>query len=202
MTNTINNTRIQELTQTHIAARQEYDIQTAAIAAEQAKARTEYESKTAELNKQLQAKISDYNHVVRNTLSKFGSDSELVNALTQQLVIFYGSTFLDFDAHSKEYIFDSKGVQQRVSISLLQNDPIAVARYTRRMIRQFQAGRRQRDYNNAKSNLTSAKSALTRQRKAVETTQLILDNAELFQKKYEARLAKRLMRKQQSQTKN
>jgi hypothetical protein len=199
MSHSNNFVRIQELTQTHITARQEYEQQSAEIAKQQALARKEYDLKNAELNKQLQAKLSNYNTVVMNTLRKFSSDSWMIQVLMDKLIVPYGSTFVDLDLRKGEYVFESKGKQQRIHVSLLQNDPMTVASHTRRAIRQFQDDRRTTEYENAKKDLQNAKNVMARKKKEVEKAQLAVDRVEYRNQQYEAKAKLRTDKKLKSQ---
>ena len=169
-----------EITSTQLVLRRAYEQKIR-------EAREDYEQKTADFNEQIKNDVAAYNEVVSNTLRKFVSDLDLWGQLTTQLVISHKAEFKDFDIYTGEYLFETNGKFQRIHPLLFKNDPVIVAMYTRRKIREFQDVRREENYKLAKKNSESAKKALALKQKEADAARRTMDALEANIAKHNAR---------------
>lgn len=169
-------------------------------ALQQMEARKEYEKQAVEFAEQLQQRIANYNSVVVNTARKFQSDYD-VWAHIMTLTIPKNATFLSYMKHSNEYVFQWNGTTQHVPGHLLNNDPIAVAQYTRWHVRKFQEKRQGERYNEAKSALLKANRALTTAQNAAKKAQQRMDAEEEVSRNHEQRILTRAQKKVEAKNK-
>lgn len=164
----------------------------AEIAAEAIAAKEEYERKTKELNEQFRSRIDAYNTVVRNTARKFLSEPAIYSQTIKDLVIPAQATLIKHTTSTNTYIFEHAGRQLQIPAVLFTNNPILVAQYTRRHIRQLQEKKRVAEYDTARDNLRAAKAAMTKAEKQLAEATVTMADAEKKRNAAKARVYAKL----------
>lgn len=110
------------------------------------------------------AAIGAYNAVVYNTLRKFHHEPAIVNELHRKLIIPSDATVLGISkAHGEEnpqYVFQTSKGKMTLPTSLFRNDPIAVAQYVRKQVREAQHAALKRDVATMQKEQKAAERAL------------------------------------------
>lgn len=132
------------------------------------------------------AAIEAYNTVVYNTLRKFYHEPEIVSELHRKLIIPSDATVLGISkTHGEEnphYVFQTSKGKMAFPTNLFRNDPIAVAQYVRKQVREAQnaalkrnVATAQREQNAAERALQQAQDAYNRAERKTQKVQHRLD---------------------------
>jgi hypothetical protein len=149
-----------------------------------ADAQRESLERSREFFNSIKSNIHAYNTVVRNLALKFNSEQTPFSTVYDKLYINPESEFVRIEAYTQQYVFSYKGMEQKVPMVLLTNNPIVVAQYVRKQIRSIQDAAREKAYQEAKA----AKNKASREFKQVERN---LENAERMLNLVERQQAKR-----------